>query len=99
MGRRRPAAGTGLRDSHGLGEYTARNQRALETLKNEHKVEFRPLPDDILAALKRASQEVLEAAAAADPFARKVYDSLRAFQAQAMAWHELSEAAWYRMRR
>jgi TRAP-type mannitol/chloroaromatic compound transport system substrate-binding protein len=82
-----------------LAEYTARNQRALETLKNEHKVEFRPLPDDILAALKKASQDVLETAAAADPFARKVYDSLRAFQLQAMAWHALSEEAWYRMRR
>lgn len=82
-----------------LAEYTARNQRALETLKNEHKVEFRPLPDDILAALKRASQEVLETAAAADPFARRVYDSLRAFQTQALAWHALSEEAWYRMRR
>lgn len=82
-----------------LAEYTARNQRALETLKNEHKVEFRPLPADILDALKRASKEVLEAAAAADPFARKVYDSLRAFQTQAMAWHQLSEEAWYQMRR
>ncbi len=81
-----------------LSEYTARNQQALESLKNEHHVEFRPLPPDILAALKHASLEVLEAAAAKDPFTRKVYDSMRAFQTQAMAWHKLSEEAWYRMR-
>jgi TRAP-type mannitol/chloroaromatic compound transport system substrate-binding protein len=93
------AACCGAINTSMLAEYTARNQRALDTLRNEHKVEFRPLPADILAALKQASQEVLEAAAAADPFARKVYDSLRAFQSQALAWHELSEEAWYRMRR
>lgn len=81
-----------------LAEYTARNQRALDTLRNEHKVEFRPLPDDILAALKQASVQVLEEAAAKDPFTRKVYDSMRAFQAGAQAWHGMSEAAWYRMR-
>jgi TRAP-type mannitol/chloroaromatic compound transport system substrate-binding protein len=81
-----------------LAEYTARNQRALETLRNEHDVDFRPLPDDILAALKQASTQVLEEAAAKDPFTRKVYDSMRAFQAQARAWHGLSEEAWYRAR-
>jgi TRAP-type mannitol/chloroaromatic compound transport system substrate-binding protein len=81
-----------------LAEYTARNQRALDTLRNEHKVEFRPLPDDILAALRKASVQVLEEAAAKDPFTRKVYDSMRAFQAGAQAWHGLSEEAWYQMR-
>lgn len=82
-----------------LAEYTARNQQALETLKTEHKVEFRQLPPDILAALKKASHDVLEAAAAKDPFTRKVYDSARAFQVQAMAWHRVSEEAWYAARR
>ncbi len=82
-----------------LAEYTARNQQALEMLKTEHKVEFRPLPPDILAALKKASRDVLEAAAAKDPFTRKVYDSARAFQVQAMAWHRVSEEAWYAARR
>ena len=81
-----------------LAEYTARNQQALEVLKNEHKVDFRPLPADILAALKKASQAVLDEIAATDPFARKVYDSLRSFQQQSGTWHTYSEEAWYRMR-
>jgi TRAP-type mannitol/chloroaromatic compound transport system substrate-binding protein len=81
-----------------LAEYTARNQQALETLKTEHKVEFRPLPTDVMAALKKASLEVLQEAADKDPFTRKVYDSARAFQTQAARWHKLSEEAWYAAR-
>jgi TRAP-type mannitol/chloroaromatic compound transport system substrate-binding protein len=81
-----------------LAEYTARNQQALETLRTEHKVQFKPLPKDVLTALRRASDEVLEAAAAKDPFTRKVYDSVRAFQTQVSAWHKVSEEAWYAVR-
>lgn len=81
-----------------LAEYTARNQRALEQLRNEHGVEFKPLPADILAALKQASEEVLEAAAAGDPFTRRVDDSMRAFRAQAQSWHSISEAAFFATR-
>lgn len=82
-----------------LAEYTARNQQALDQLVREHGVQLRRLPDDVIAALKRASEESLEAMAAADPFVRKVYDSQRAFRAQAQAWHAISEEAYYAARR
>jgi len=81
-----------------LAEYTARNQQALEQLINEHKVEFRPLPTAVLAALREASNAVLDEVAARDPFAKRVYDSYRAFQQQAMAWHRVSELAYYTQR-
>ena len=81
-----------------LSEYTARNQQALDVLVREHGVELRQLPDDVLLALRRASDKVLEDVAAEDPFARKVLDSLRAFQAQARAWHAVSEEAYYATR-
>jgi TRAP-type mannitol/chloroaromatic compound transport system substrate-binding protein len=81
-----------------LAEYTARNQQALATLRDQHRVDFRPLPPDVLAALRQASREVLDEAAARDPFARRVYDSMRAFRDGTQAWHERSEEAWYRMR-
>ncbi|KAA2284670.1 TRAP transporter substrate-binding protein [Arenimonas fontis] len=81
-----------------LAEYTARNQQALDALVREHGVELRQLPDDVMAALRRASQEVLEEAAAADPMARRVLDSMRAFEARAKAWHAVSEVAYYATR-
>lgn len=82
-----------------LAEYTARNQQALDQLIREHKVDVRRLPADVLAALRRASDDTLEAIAASDPMARRAYDSLRAFRAKAQAWHQISEEAFYEARR
>src|SRR5690606_34618840 len=81
-----------------LAEYTARNQQALDALVREHGVELRQLPDDVMAALRRASQDVLEEVAAADPLAKRVLESMRAFEAQAQAWHAVSEVAYYATR-
>lgn len=74
-------------------EYAARNQQALETLGKEHRIPFRPLPTDVIAALRRASRDVLDAAAARDPFCRKVHESMLAFQAHAAAWQRVSGGA------
>jgi TRAP-type mannitol/chloroaromatic compound transport system substrate-binding protein len=81
-----------------LAEYTARNQQALDRLVREHDVQLRQLPDDVLLALRRASDKVLEETAAADPLARRALDSMRAFQAQAKSWHAVSEEAYYATR-
>ncbi len=82
-----------------LAEYTARNQQALDALVREHKVELRKLPDDVLAALRRAAEKVLDEVADSDPMARKVYDSIRAFRSQSEAWHSVSEEAFYNARK
>jgi TRAP-type mannitol/chloroaromatic compound transport system substrate-binding protein len=81
-----------------LSEYTARNQVALETLQGEHQVEFRPLPADVLEALRRATAEVLEATAARDPLAARAYASMKAFRAQAQRWAAVSEQAYLETR-
>jgi TRAP-type mannitol/chloroaromatic compound transport system substrate-binding protein len=81
-----------------LAEYTARNQQALDALVREHGVQLRQLPDDVLLALRKAADKVLEEVAAADPMARRALDSMRAFQAQAKAWHAVSEEAYYAVR-
>jgi len=49
--------------------------------------------------LKTASLAVLDEVAAADPMAKKVYESLKKFQTSAKAWHEVSEEAFYSARR
>jgi len=81
-----------------LAEYTARNQDALDTLIREHGVDVRPLPPDVLGALRHASEQTLEAIAASDAMARRCYDSMRAFRAKAQAWHRISEEAFYQAR-
>jgi len=82
-----------------LAEYTARNQQALDALVREHGVQLRRLPDDVLVTLKRAAENVLETLAGSDPLARRAYDSMRSFRAQAQAWHSISEEAYFQARR
>ena len=81
-----------------LAEFTARNQDALDTLIREHGVDVRPLPPDVLTALRRASEQTLEAIAASDAMARRCHDSMRVFRAKAQAWHRISEHAFYQAR-
>ncbi|MEM8768575.1 MAG: TRAP transporter substrate-binding protein, partial [Pseudomonadota bacterium] len=50
-----------------LAEFTARNADALETLVNEHGVEVRPFPPEVLAVLQAESASVIEALAGDDP--------------------------------
>ena len=60
-------------------DFEARNGEALNTLIEEHGVDVRPFPDDVLAELKRASEEVIAELAAEDEMAGKVWASLSAY--------------------
>jgi TRAP-type mannitol/chloroaromatic compound transport system substrate-binding protein len=81
-----------------LAEYTARNPVALKSLVEEHGVMVRPFPDDVLATLKRHSQDVVAEMAAKDALAKRIYDSYTAFAAGARAYHDVSELAYYHAR-
>jgi TRAP-type mannitol/chloroaromatic compound transport system substrate-binding protein len=78
-----------------LADYTAQNHRAMETLVNEHGIEFKRLPDDVLKALRETSEQVIAEIAAKDPFTTRVYESYQAFKAGARRWHRISEVAYY----
>lgn len=78
-----------------LAEYTARNNAALDTLVNEHNVQLRRLPDEVLRDLRTASEEVLQEVAAKDELTKRVYDSFNTFRSQAIEWHNVSERAYY----
>lgn len=82
-----------------LDEYTARNNAALVSLVEEHGVQLRRLPDDVLIELHRISDQVLAELVAKDPLAQRVYESQKAFQKQATDYHEISEEAYYQARR
>lgn len=79
-------------------EYTERNAAALEELVDKHKVQLRRLPDDVIDALKVASDEVLEALVAGNAQAEAVYESYRAFEKRAVAYHAIAEEAYYQIR-
>jgi len=81
-----------------LAEYTARNNAALHTLVNKHKVQLKQFPDDVLSKLRRLSDEVVKELAENDKDSKKVYDSFITFRDQAKAWHNISEVSYMRAR-
>ena len=63
-------------------DFEARNGAAIKTLVEEHGVELRAFPDEVLDALRQASREVIEELAASDAMAAKVWESLSSYMEQ-----------------
>lgn len=79
-------------------EYTAANNAAMQALIETHGVDMRPLPADVMLALKNASVEVMLEQSAADPMFKKVYKSYSDFQTNVMKYHQISEFEYYKNR-
>ena len=77
-----------------LAEFNARNNDALETLRSEHKVSLRKVPNDVLKAIGEASGQVVSEAGHADSVSRRVYDSFIVFRRKSLAWSKLSDQAY-----
>ena len=81
-----------------LAEYTTRNQVALDTLVNQHKVKVLKLPDDVLSKLQRLSDEVINEIAATDKMTNKVFKSFKNYRDQVKKWSDISELAYLKSR-
>jgi len=81
-----------------LDEFTARNNAALKDLVENHGVQLRRLPDDVLQALYDGSQVVMQDLIDSDPMAAKVYSSYKSFYDNVRAYHHISEQAYINAR-
>jgi TRAP-type mannitol/chloroaromatic compound transport system substrate-binding protein len=81
-----------------LDEFTARNNTALEDLVKNHGAQLRRLPDDVLLALYRGSEKVMQQLVADDPMAAKVYESYQKFYQGVRAYHHISEQSYINAR-
>jgi len=81
-----------------LSEFTARNNQALDTLRNKHNVDVRPFSDDILTGLGKLSGEVLRDLVSSNPLSQEVFESLIKFRTQSIAWSKFSESAFAQAR-
>jgi TRAP-type mannitol/chloroaromatic compound transport system substrate-binding protein len=82
-----------------LAEYNAHNGDALKTLIEKHGVMVRRFPDDVVAALKETSKQVLEDAAKEDAVTGKVYESFRAFLDTTSEWTRIGDEGFVEARR
>lgn len=81
-----------------LDEYTARNNAALQSLVDEHGVQLRRLPDDVLLALWRGTQVAVQKLVSSDAMSAKVYASYREFYKGVRNYHHISEQAYINAR-
>lgn len=81
-----------------LSEFTARNNAALVTLFEEHGVQLRRLPDDVLLKLKAISKEVVAEAGEENELAGRIHDSYTNFQSDVSKYHAISEQAYLNAR-
>ncbi len=81
-----------------LDEYTQANYKAMQQLQDEHNVDVRPLPADVIEALKVATKKVMQEKRAEDPMFDKVYTSYEAFYQGVKKYHQMSEQAYYENR-
>lgn len=79
-------------------DFIANHARSLEILLNEHGVELRSFPDEVMIELGKATKVVLADAAAADPLTGKVHAAYMDFLDEAAGWTEQSEQAYLRAR-
>jgi TRAP-type mannitol/chloroaromatic compound transport system substrate-binding protein len=81
-----------------LDEYTAKNNQALKQLVEQHNVQLRKLPDDVLKKLKEISHEVVKAEAQENELSKRIYKSVTEFAEQARQYHLISELAYLQAR-
>ena len=81
-----------------LDEFTARNNRALRELVEEHGVELRKFPDEVLVHLHRSAEEVINELVATDPDAARVHASFSEFLTAVKSYHHISEQAYINAR-
>ncbi len=88
-----------ITDADLLSFYSYNDPLALSKLKNELKVDIRPLPEDALTLLQDSTYEVLEEMVARDPVSKKVYDSYYKFLTLSDQWTEISEKSYLNTRK
>ncbi|MDN3555912.1 TRAP transporter substrate-binding protein [Halomonas maura] len=81
-----------------ISEYAYRNAEALKTLVDEHGVQLRAFPDDVMAALHDSSRRVLQQQVESDEASRRVYEAYRDFQQKVRPFTDVGEFAYLKAR-
>ena len=70
----------------------------MQDLIENHDVQLRELPKDVINEFRIISEEILETSAANDPDVKKVYDSFKTFLAEVKGFHAIAEDAFVEAR-
>ncbi len=78
-----------------LAAFDAQSGAALDKLVRDHQVDVQVYPDDVMKKIKEISTRVIEEEAQKDPFALKVHQDYKAFQAKTAVWGNMSEKVYW----
>ncbi len=81
-----------------LSDFTAKNFEALNVLKQQHQVDVRRLPDEVLSKLKQLSIEVVKDNVGQDPLSQEIYHSYSNFKEQVQSWTALADLSYLQTR-
>lgn len=84
---------------HMVEEFTARNSSALRELVDEHGVDVRRFPDDLLRDLREVSQQVIDELGELSPLGERIHASYREFEAMVERNHAIAGEAYDEARR
>ncbi len=82
-----------------IAEYIHHNATALDQLVNDHGVQLRQMPDDVMAALARETKNVLEDTAQTDDITSRIFESFKISLERSQAWSRISDEAFMSARR
>lgn len=75
-------------------EFSARNASALKTLIEEHGVEVRAFPEDVINRLREISEEIILETREENDLSRRIVDSFVTFREQMKEYQEVSDIAF-----
>ncbi|MEM9704825.1 MAG: TRAP transporter substrate-binding protein [Pseudomonadota bacterium] len=82
-----------------IAEYGHFNALALRQLVDEHGVELRQMPADVMKALAEASREVLDEFERGDDLSRRIFESYRDSLRRSQEWGRIADEAFMSTRR
>ena len=80
-----------------ISEFEAKNNEYLQKILAEKQVEIRQFSPEILATLKKHTNDVLSELAESDPFAKEVYTSFTNFASGIRNWASYSEKLYHEL--
>ena len=78
-----------------ISEFDAKNNDGLQKIISDGKITLLPFPNDVLAAYRKYTDEVIDEMTSKDPASRKIYARFDAFRKKVGAWARVSERAYH----
>jgi TRAP-type mannitol/chloroaromatic compound transport system substrate-binding protein len=78
-----------------LSTFETKNNEYLQKILDEKGVDVRKFPDNVIDALRKYSNEVIEEITASDAMSKKVYNSFSTFRKDFKKWSDITEGIYY----